>query len=430
MASNTPHARPTQRSDKIIIIGGGLFGLTTALELRKRGYEHITVLDRTLPPAPDASSHDTSRLIRPDYADPFYSKIAYEAMEKWEAEWSQYFNKSGLAIVAHSESHPYIDGCKNTLTQLGKDFNAFNNSYDVRRHFPDFSGGSICGYENKDAGWVDAAAVMKDLAYKCISAGVSFITGPKGTVSSLVVTDGQVTSVRDITGGYLACDRAILATGSWTNYLLDLQGSAVSACQPVGYIQLSPEEAKEVATLPVVLDFTSGFLVFPPTADHVLKVMRHGYGYETSYAISAHGTHGGSISGPRLIPRLMKGQYIPPEADEALRAGLERYLPQFKDRPWAKKSLCWYTDTVDGNFIIGHHPRISNLFLATGGSGHAFKFLPVLGKYVVDGLENALPDAQRQRWAFKPSDKPMSKGDGSRAGPPRRVLTASEQARL
>ena len=60
----------------------------------------------------------------------------------------------------------------------------------------------------------------------------------------------------------------------------------------------------------------------------------------------------------------------------------------------------------------------------------AFKFLPVLGKYVVDGLEDVLPDAQRQRWAFKPSDKPISKGDGSRAGPPRRVLTASEQARL
>lgn len=369
MASNMHDAKPTKRSDKILVIGAGLFGLTTALELRKRGYEDVTVLDRTIPPAPDASSFDSSRLIRPDYADPFYSKIAYEAMKKWESEWSQYFNKSGLAIVARSGSHPYIDGCKSVLTQLGKGFHAFEHSDDVRRHFPNFPDSSVCGYENKDAGWVDAAAVMKDLAYQCISAGVSFIAGPKGTVSSLVVTNGQITSVRDITGGYLACDRAILATGSWTNYLLDLQGSAVSACQPVGYIQLSPEEAKEAASLPVVLDFTSGFLVFPPTSDHVLKVMRHGYGYETSYAISANKMDGGSISGPRLIPRRTKGQYIPAEADEALRAGLARYLPQFKDRPWAKKALCWYTDTVDGNFIIGYHPRISNLFLATGGSG-------------------------------------------------------------
>lgn len=97
--------------------------------------------------------------------------------------------------------------------------------------------------------------------------------------------------------------------------------------------------------------------------------MRHGYGYETSYAISANNAQGGSISGPKLIPRRTKGQYIPAEADEELRAGLKRYLPEFKDRSWLNKALCWYTDTVDGNFIIGYHPKIANLFLATGGSG-------------------------------------------------------------
>lgn len=35
---------------KIIIIGAGVFGLTTAYELAKEGYQDITVLDRHVPP--------------------------------------------------------------------------------------------------------------------------------------------------------------------------------------------------------------------------------------------------------------------------------------------------------------------------------------------------------------------------------------------
>ena len=38
------------KNDKVVIVGAGVFGLTTALELRNKGYTDITVLDRTLPP--------------------------------------------------------------------------------------------------------------------------------------------------------------------------------------------------------------------------------------------------------------------------------------------------------------------------------------------------------------------------------------------
>jgi sarcosine oxidase/L-pipecolate oxidase len=354
----------------ILIIGGGLFGLTTALELRKRGYENITVLDRTLPPAQDASSIDISRLVRPDYADPFYSRIAYEAMVLWGKEWGQYFHRSGLALIARADSHPYVDRCKRVLTELRKGVDSFDGVEDVRRRFPAFSGEPVCGYENMEAGWVDAEAVMRDLASKCADAGVSFIVGPRGTVSSLAISNGKITGVRDHNGGYIPCDRAILAVGAWTGHLLDLQGAALATCQPVGYIQLSPEESEDLAGIPAALDFTSGVVVFPPTSKHVLKVMRHGYGYETSYPLSALGSdRQGYVSGPRLLSRPIKPQYIPTEADEALRDGLAQYLPQFKDRPWLQRTLSWYTDTANGNFIISYHPKASNLLLATGCSG-------------------------------------------------------------
>lgn len=63
-------------------------------------------------------------------------------------------------------------------------------------------------------------------------------------------------------------------------------------------------------------------------------------------------------------------------------------------------------------------------------SNSAFKFLPVLGRYVADSFEGKASDQQRKKWEWTASVNPMLKGDGSRGGPPRRVLTREEQARL
>ena len=56
-------------SEKILIIGGGCFGLSTALELVKGKYKGkghlITVLDRSsTPPAADAASSDYNKVCQ------------------------------------------------------------------------------------------------------------------------------------------------------------------------------------------------------------------------------------------------------------------------------------------------------------------------------------------------------------------------------
>lgn len=34
----------------VVVVGAGVFGLTTALELKLQGYHNVTVLDRHVPP--------------------------------------------------------------------------------------------------------------------------------------------------------------------------------------------------------------------------------------------------------------------------------------------------------------------------------------------------------------------------------------------
>jgi sarcosine oxidase/L-pipecolate oxidase len=67
--------------------------------------------------------------------------------------------------------------------------------------------------------------------------------------------------------------------------------------------------------------------------------------------------------------------------------------------------ICRDAITPNQDFIICPHPNCRNLFIATGGSFHAWKFLPILGKYVVQMLEGRLDPDMSLKWAWDRSDK-------------------------
>lgn len=49
-------------TDKVLIVGAGCFGISTAYHLLKRGFRDVTVLERSeVHPAPDAASTDLNK---------------------------------------------------------------------------------------------------------------------------------------------------------------------------------------------------------------------------------------------------------------------------------------------------------------------------------------------------------------------------------
>lgn len=76
-------------------------------------------------------------------------------------------------------------------------------------------------------------------------------------------------------------------------------------------------------------------------------------------------------------------------------------------------------DRPSGDFLITYHPDHANLFLATGGSGHGYKFLPILGDKIVDALEGTLDAELARLWKWpdvRPARGPVVTKDGSRSG--------------
>jgi len=65
------------KSDAIAIIGGGAFGLSTALELSRKGYTNITVFEKDEEiPSRWSAGNDLNKIMRAEYEDDFYTDLA------------------------------------------------------------------------------------------------------------------------------------------------------------------------------------------------------------------------------------------------------------------------------------------------------------------------------------------------------------------
>ncbi|KAK9799163.1 putative FAD dependent oxidoreductase domain-containing protein [Seiridium cardinale] len=431
--------KPASKDEHVLIVGAGVFGLSTALELKKRGYHHVTVLDPYLPPVLDGSSVDISRVIRADYADPLYGKMAREAYEGWVGEYRGYYHHSGFVMLANQQGNPYIEKSKEVSEALGSKLEEFEDGNEVRRIYPNIPANleGLKAYHNPQGGWADAAASIQHMSLECTRRGVAFVTGSRGTVLSLNYTERRVVGVNVAEGEPMLAAQIVLATGAWSNTLIPITGAMSASGQAVGFSQLTRKEAEELKDIPVIINFSTGVFCFPPTPQcNILKIARHGYGWATQMegGKDESGTSQTNIvSAPKRDGNNVDASYIPDDAEEALREGLRQLLPQFANHSWMNRRLCWYSDTPQGDFIIDHHPKIEGLFLATGGAGHAFKFLPVLGHYIVECYESNASLQVRNKWRLTVGevlDGIAMAGDGSRGGPPLRVLNRKEQANL
>jgi sarcosine oxidase / L-pipecolate oxidase len=70
-----------------------------------------------------------------------------------------------------------------------------------------------------------------------------------------------------------------------------------------------------------------------------------------------------------------------------------------------------YCDSWDGHFWIAPDPARQGLVLATGGSGHAYKFAPLLGDLIADAVGGRV----QPRFRWRPEIRPPRTEEAARA---------------
>ncbi|KAK7422773.1 hypothetical protein QQZ08_009398 [Neonectria magnoliae] len=213
------------KADPILIVGAGVFGLSTAWSSRNA----------------DGSSVDINRVIRVEYADELH------------------YYSSDFIMLANKSGNRYLEDSKAVNESLGGELTEYSDASEVLTKFPCISSrlSGLSAYENENGRWADAEKSIFQLSQQCSLAGVNFTTGPLGKV--------------------------IIATCAWSNRPLPMAHATTASKQPVGFIQLTLEETGPLKKMPVIINLSTGIFCFPPTPDaNILKVARHGYGFATT----------------------------------------------------------------------------------------------------------------------------------------------------
>ncbi|CAI6096046.1 unnamed protein product [Clonostachys chloroleuca] len=425
-------SKPVPQS--VIIIGAGIFGLSTALAIaRRHPSTKVTIVDRLTPPVEDGTSVDTTRCIRADYGDPLYAELAEKAQKKIEQdpELSRFYFKQGMSFVAEGTPGPMLDLYKKNLAAVRaradkglagdpvemKSPEAVFQSIHGRAAQP-VSDASLgrrkrwnIGYRNMDDAFIDARECVRIYYERCL-AQPSIVFRCGVPVDRLAVSGQQARGVILENGQTLSADLTLVAAGAWSNKLVYLDDLIIPSAIEVAWIKLTDDEAVKWKNMSITTNFDTGFNLFPPYRGEI-KCLRRSAGYRNTVVIPHPEDPSKTIrtSLPRTVVTNPTDQ-IPLDAEKALRDNLREMMPQLADRPFDRTKLCWLSQTPSADFIIAPHPRIAGVHVATGGSAHAWKFLPTIGDLVLDSMEGKLDSKLAAKWAF--GTKGTSEGNAPR----------------
>jgi sarcosine oxidase/L-pipecolate oxidase len=415
----------TSKDSKILIVGGGTFGLSTGLWLLRNRFTNVTIIDSHALPSDISAGNDINKIIQSCYSEgkSFTNSLAIEALEGWQSDavFYPHFHETGIAYstLKHKDSEEYkellsvVDVAKKHNRTVK--FKKLETRDDYRSIAPQLTGDlkEWKGfYQEKECGWAHAKDALISAGKEIQRLGGKYVVGE---VTGLAYddTNTKVVGCKYGSGNEIRADKVIISAGASSVKILDFKDQLLAKCWCVGHLKLTEEEARLFKDMPVIDNAEKGFFFEPDLVKNELKVCNEFPGY-------THYTSSETRDADDSIP-IYKRQ-IPKEAEQAMRLLIAETLPQFKDRPLVEAKICWCTDTPDRNFLICEHPDYDgSLVLATGDSGHGFKHMPSIGKYIARLVAYgpaALDDEKRHKWRWRPetaSDRVQDRygGDGT-----------------
>jgi glycine/D-amino acid oxidase-like deaminating enzyme len=353
------------------IVGGGIFGCSAALELARRGHR-VELFERAAIPAPDASGTDISKVIRMEYGDATaaYAPLVQRALARWReleagagrvllhnsgvlflcSEWDEarFEHKSVAALRAIGESPQVVDADQ------------------ARTRWPQFNwDGMQVGVFNPVGGWLESSEAVRAAASAARAAGATL--NEEARVADVSERGAHVTLRVD--DNDVKVDVAVVAAGVWVAKLLDEMRHNVSVTrQQVSLYRPSNAQAFAGERFPVwVYDIVDeGWYGFPATDDGTVKVSLHRRSESADPDVSREAS-------PAFLAdsRAFVGEHIP---------ALD------PDSPLTGRA-CLYANSARGDLVVDRAPGHERVYIAGMGSGHGFKFGPVLGELVADLIE-------------------------------------------
>lgn len=351
---------------KVIVVGAGIAGLSTAWALTKRGHQ-VTLVEQGPIPNPLAASGDHHRIIRRAYrADTGYGNAISEAFEAWDEVWDtlgrSHYDPRGFMAISREpgdEAEDYLQG----LEAGGFPFEKLDAEESVER-WPFLMPGSFrYAFVSSEGGALHCRQIATGLADWLRGSGAEILEHAKVTA-----IDTEACTVAIDAGDSLSADRIVVTAGAWVPLLFPhLALDLATYRTAVVYLEPPADLKGAWADAPVILDVggqTDGYII-PPTG---------GAGLKFGSGISRQPL---SDAGADRAPR--------PGEGEGIRDLFQPPVDRIAQYEVADVASCAYTFTTDERFFA---TAIGRSIVVSACSGHGYKFGAAVGRRVAQAVED------------------------------------------
>ena len=351
------------RTVRTLVVGAGVIGAAAAWQAAQRG--SVVLLEPHGFLHELGSSHGGSRIFRHAYEDREHVRLALQADVLWlELERLTgerlLHRHGGLDIGRRSRAE--LDPIAASLAAEGRPFERLAADEAMRRYPALSLDEDAEALFSPDAAIVPATRAVATLLRAAASAGAELIE--RAPLRSWRAVAGGVEVESD--QGVFRAERLVLAPGPWLPKLVPELGLPIHIeQQQVLYLRVGGAARHFTAErLPLFVDRRGGIYGFPI--------------FERPDAIKVSDRQGAPTI--ELDERTFE---LWPERAEATIKAATTLFPTIEGSLLSSQ-MCWYTKTRDELFVLDHHPDAPQVVIAGGGSGHAFKFGPALGRIAVE----------------------------------------------
>jgi sarcosine oxidase len=357
----------------VVVVGLGAMGSAAARSLGRRGIETVA-LERFRIGHVRGSSHGPTRIFRLSYPEPEYVRMARRALELWRA-LEHDADETLLVTTGGLDAGPAAARCAEALATADV-AHEWLDEEECASRFPGLAAPDRVLFQ-EDAGVCLADRTVRAQADLAAADGVE-IREEAEVVAIRPRDDGVAVDTAD---GPIEARVAVVTPGAWAAHLLDVPVTA--AAQTVTYF--APREGSH--PWPTYIEWAEEGFAW----------------YGVPEAGDAPGVKAGEHRPAAAVdPRDGPFEPDPVAIDQAVAFATRRF-PGLDPAPLVSET-CLYELTPDEHFVLD---RTGPIVIGTGGSGHGFKFTPLLGEVLADlaqGHDPGLPVGKFSLSRFRAAD--------------------------
>lgn len=389
---------------RILIVGGGIMGVSTALRCAQRtadpNRDPVVLLEKKHLGA--GSSGRSGAILRQHYHDAVVARMARDSLREYAGFEERTglplgFHRTGVLTLAGPAQPDWCQRIRDNVAML-RDLGIDTELVDATRMRALVPGIQVAneavGAWEPGGGFVDPNRTLESFAKLARSHGATTRIGVE--LTGIRVANGRVIGARTSEGDYEA-EQVVVVAGPWTRALFRELGLdfPLKVVRPENHYLAVPEMASDGEESSRRPSFSLEELQEPSRASAravrglhpVLIDLEHGFyaRCDPAHARTRVG-HVDYDDDHELADPDTLVEEVSDELKRWSRTALSKRLPPYAERPDAGSIAAWYTLTPDAQALIGPVPGIAGLFIVTGFSGHGFKLGPSVGEGVAQML--------------------------------------------